>query len=214
MNTKKLVIGGAALAVLALVVAGFAAAHGAYGSRNGGTSPITYDVDPATGTISNVVLAKDNTTYVLAESIALSLADGATVANASGRGQTGLKTSDGDVLALRGPGLMARSVNGTTITFVLPAGATITLREAVEDWSPAGATIDYGNDIKVNVRVHNGTLSVEGQTITVTLDAGGHLDAGPVGNMPGKGFGFGRGPHGEGPMLGGPRGGHGPRGGR
>lgn len=154
MNGKTMMkFGGAALAVVLLVTAGVAMAHaGGRGARVG----VSYDGDPSTGVLTNV--HRNGT--VLFEKVEYAPGDAKVDA--------------------RGPGLNVRALNATTITLTLPANATIEIREAVEDWSPAGATITYEGGEKANLKVRNGTISVEGSVITLTLEADGGAHYGPT----------------------------------
>lgn len=192
-------LGGAAL--LALVVAGAAIAHGQFGTRNETSTSAT--VDASTGTISSIGYQKGNATAVLLESARIAIPVGAAPTNDSRRGYV-VRDDVGDVLAVEGPGLRAASVNGTTVTLVLPAGATVVAHDEVADWSPAGATVTYADGTKANlVLSKNATLHVDGQTLTITLGEKSGLQyhlAGPEG----KPFGV----HGAGMGRGGPRGDH------
>lgn len=201
---------------------GYNATEGTYDGRT--TSAI---IDVAGLTISSLALKEENATRTLAASITLESASEARAA--TGRGPSrgvGLIDGEGNRLSISdGPraGFMAASRNGTTLTIVLPEGALVEVHEAVESWSPAGATIDYGNALKANIVLDNAELSIDGQTLTVTLaeggvarfntirDAGdwcaGHAMAGPgFGPGPGIGGHARRGPPGPGPFgaMGGP----------
>lgn len=188
-------IGGATALVALLVTAGVAMAHA--GGRAGGaaaSSALAYDGDPATGVLTNV----NRNGTVLFERIEFTPADVA--------------------IHARGPGVGLRALNATTVTLTLPADATVVVHEEVPDWSPAGATITYANGEKLNVRVHNGTLALDGSVLTLALDENGGAQlagAGPKGDC-GKGGPGGRGHGGPGAAgmpggFGGP-GGRGPRG--
>lgn len=210
-------IGIAALALVATIAvatAGAAMAHaGGYLGMGRGAATVTEtdgtidgrfvtaSVDPATGTFAALDLKDANATHPLLVSVSL----GEVASGAAKRGGYQLDDGAGDTLAIvdapRG-GFAARSVNGTTLTIVMPEGASIATHDAVASWSPAGATVTYADGTIANLVVKNGTLTVDGQTLVVTLDAGG---AAVYGILPERGpFGFGYGPFGgnHGPTLG------------
>jgi hypothetical protein len=206
---------------------------------------VTATVDVANATVMDLDLKDANSTHPLVVSLVLGTPDGATTTASQGWGAC---SGGGHVGSQRGAGPMrgytlddgagdrlavpdtpharfvATSVNGTTLTLVLPAGAVVTAYEAVDDWSPAGATVDYGNGQKARLVLMNATLAVAGQTLTVAMAAGGVAmygvvpEDGSVGSMPSFGgagpgaHGHGapsRGPHDGGPGIGHPaRGGH------
>lgn len=203
-RTRWMTIGGAVLAVALVASVGVAMAHGPGRGMSDATAAsggsFTYAADLANGTIRDLALVSNNTTYVLATSIVLAQGD------------------YGDALRLgKGPhaGVSAHSVNGTTLTIVLPEGATIATHDSVEKWSPAGATITYAGGQTVNVRLsEDATLALDGQTITVTLGPDSHARFGLVpdgapcehGVKGGAPAGMGmRGPPRGGGMRGGPR---------
>ena len=160
MNRKTMMkFGGAAIAVVLLVTAGVAMAHaGGRGSEM--RAGVTYDGDPASGVLTNV----NRNGSVIFERV---------------------EYTPGDAkLDARGPGVKVRALNATTVTLTLPANATVEIHEAVEDWSPAGATVTYADGKKANLRLHNGTLSVEGSVITLTLEAEGGAHYGLAGAKP------------------------------
>lgn len=229
-KTRSILMAAAAVATLAVASVSVAVAHAngyaGVGGRHGSAgfnetdgqltgTFVTATVDVASATFTSIDLKDANSTHPLVESVTLATPDGATVTASSGgdkrcaRGYV-LDDGAGDRLGLEDSpraGFLATSANGTTLTIVLPAGVAITPHDAVDAWSPAGATVDYGNGQKANLVLKNATLSVDGQTLTVTLDAGG---AAAYGIVPGEGWGFGFGHHGPGmpgPGFGGPHGG-------
>lgn len=194
IDKKWMKFGAAAFVVALLAVAGVAAAHanGALGGKGAGARGVTYDGDPSSGSITNVT--KNGT--LLFEAITWSPEDA----------QVGLRG-----------GAHVRALNATTVTLTLPADATVATHEAVENWSPAGATITYASGETINIRVKNGSVAQDGGVITVSLDEGGAAMIGPTGDGACEGKGHGpRGAHGVGRAFAhafgqGGRGGHGHR---
>lgn len=169
MRKTWMKIGGAAMVVALLVTAGVAVAH-AGGKRGQVGASVAYEGEASSGLLTNVT----RNGAVLFERIAYTPAD----VKLAPRGGVGL-----------------RALNATTVTLTLPADATIAVHDEVEDWSPAGATITYANGEKANLVVRNGTITVDGDVLTVALEADGGLDYRPAGK-PGMGHGAGFGPMG------------------
>lgn len=233
-KTRLALMAGGALAILVVAGVGLAMAHPNLASgapwprgfaRSSGFTDtdgsvagtfVTFTADPAAGALRDLDLKDGNSTHPLVASVTIAPAAGAgfTGSTAAKRGPHGggyaLDDGAGDRLVVQDSpraGFAAHSANGTTVTLVLPEGATITMHEAVDAWSPAGATVDYGNGQKANLVLgKDATLAQDGQTLTVTLAAGGHLVYGLV---PDGAYAMHPG-MGHGPGLGmGPRGGHG-----
>ncbi|GEM_PF-3906965 len=151
--------------------AGFTDANGTVTGRF-----VTFQADPAAGTITDLGSTAANASHPLVAS--LQLGNGSATGSAAMRRGGGYLLDDGagDRLAVGDTplaGFQAMSRNGTTLTITLPAGATVATHDAVADWSPAGATVTYANGEKANLVLGRGsTLAASGQTLTVTLAAG------------------------------------------
>lgn len=243
MQKRTFLWAGAAIAVVASAAIGAAVAqggssngfapgmpflgHGHDGARGGhggfdtSTDPrtgrfVNVSADAANGTFSSLDVRTPNGTLRLLERAQIAYAAGATGTGAARGPGYVLEDGAGDALAIGdapGARLDARSANGTTVTLALPAGATVALHDAVDHWSPAGATVTYADGSVANLVLRNATVSQDGQTLTVALAAGGDLHYGlvppegqPCPGPMGHEMGEPRGEHG----LGGPMGGHGP----
>ncbi|MCA1811958.1 MAG: hypothetical protein LC623_08110 [Halobacteriales archaeon] len=237
---KRTILGGAA--VVALLAVGLLAtqAAGAFGGRhpassagpagrpmgplcerqeltesNGDVSDgcVSFHVDAASGTVTAYTVKANGTDVQLVDSL-----DVPALAGGDERARRGYALHKDDVAFLaQGPGFTVMSRNGTALTLTIPAGATVTVHDAVADWSPAGATIAYGT-VKASLMLPKGsTLSQSGNTLAIQAGPGPvafHLGPNDPLGHPGPGFG-GPGPHGPGfegrdPPREGPR--DGPRG--
>lgn len=189
-NKRWMMWGGAGLLVVALAGVGLAMAHGGasagvgasawgFGPRGGHAAADNVSYEKTDNGYANVQVTRGNSTLLLKS--------------------VESPTPDAIRLQGRGAGIEARSENGTTVTFVFPEGATLVTHDAVESWSPAGATVTYASGEVANLVLgKNATLAQDGQTLTVTLPAQGGMH---FGLLPPEGAPC---PHG-GPMMGGPR---------
>lgn len=197
-KTRIYLLAAAVLATLVVSAIGYAAAHdpslfpmGRDRAARGGFTEsdgtvdgryVTFTTDPATGTLRDLTLKGDNSTTLLLASLRMSLTDGASPAGSvqAERCKGGYLLEDGHgnrvmVRDAPGAGIQLASANGTTLTLALPQDAQVTPHEAVDAWSPAGATITYADGKKANLALSKGaTLTVENNTLTVTVPAGGH----------------------------------------
>jgi hypothetical protein len=179
----------------------------------------SFHADAASGTITAYTTKVNGTDVRLVDSLSVpDLAGGSEQA----RRAYSLRQGDASFLA-GGPGFTVASRNGTALKLALPADATVTLHDAVADWSPAGATISYGAVKASLVLPKDSTITQSGNTLTIQAGPGPvafHL-GGPHGPEPGFGHGgpgmrgpsgpgFGHGPEGRG--FGGPDGGREERG--
>jgi len=222
----KWLYGGITAAVLltvGLIVAGGASAYfghdhsaqqGALACRPGelnmtgdqvAGSCASFTFDAAAGSISGYTFDANGTQIRLIESLTV---DGLAGSDASThRGSFVLAKDDVRLMAHDAPVIEVMARNATTTTLVLPAAATIVVHQAVDDWSPAGATITNGA-VKLNLLLPPGaTISQDGQTLTIQSPHGLRImPAGmpPMGGPMGHGFGA------HGPGGPGPRDGHGP----
>lgn len=185
------------VAALGLLTAGFVAAegpfagtgfHGAWRGRDGHRDGFTetggsvaghvtsFHVDVAAGTITDFAAKVNNTTTPLVDSIRIAALAGGT--EKVHHAQYVLRDASRDAfLALDAPpsGFGVRSANGTTVVLTFPSTATIVTHDAVQDWSPAGATVSYGTVQADLVLGTDSTLTLSGATVTVTLAAHGIL---------------------------------------
>lgn len=171
----------------------------------------SFRVDVAAGTVTEYDVRKDNATFRLLDAIEVAQWS-ADVADVRGRGPAyvvgacGVEDpdargpgcdDDGAILVLSGHGFAARSAVANIVTLTLPAGASVVLHDAVEDWSPAGATVTYSDGTTATLVVgKTSTVAEDGGDLVVTLAAGEHLayHLGPLGH--GLGGAFGKiGPH-------------------
>jgi hypothetical protein len=179
---------------------------------------MSFHADAASGAISAYTLKVNGTDVRLVDSLSVPALAGGKETTA----HRGYSLRNGDVgLMAGGPGLAVMSRNGTALTLAFPASATVTVHDAVSDWSPAGATIAYGAVKATLVLPKGSTLSQSGNTLTiqaakgiVAFHLGGAHPMGPGGFGPRGHFGGPMGGHGfEGRGHGGPpgeRGGRGP----
>jgi hypothetical protein len=157
---------------------------------------MSFHADAASGTITAYTVKVNGTDVKLVDSLNVPA-----LAGGDGQARRGYALHKDDVAFLvQGLGFTVMSRNGTALTLAFPAGATVTAHDEVADWSPAGATIAYG-DLKASLVLPKGsTLSQSGNTLTIQAGPGPvafHLGPnGPLGH-PGPGFGGpGHGPHG------------------
>lgn len=174
----------------------------------------SFSIDAATGVLSDFTYNANGTVVKLIDSLTVSQLAGG---SESVRRDYVLQKDDVRLMARDGPGLQVMARNGTTLKLVLPAEATITVHQAVDAWSPAGATVTYSagaSSVRLNLLLPpDATIAQDGQALTVTTVHGPVVFA-PAGMGPGgPGFGgHGHGHGGPGPMGGGPRGHDGPEG--
>jgi len=195
---KRLLYGGlAAVAVAALAMTAVAAAHGFGGPGFGRGPAMATDARLATcqptgftqsgntvtgGCVSFTSDAADGSIAALAvtsNGTATTLLDKVTVAGLAGATETlrrgyALEQSDVRLGVMDAPtaGLLVGARNGTTVTLEFPAGANLAVHAAVQDWSPAGATVTVGTLTANLVLPPNATLTQSGNTLTVTLPTG------------------------------------------
>lgn len=226
-NTRMILIALAAVGTL-LSGVGLAMAHGGALGRFGGTGSAftvtdgqldgTYvdaTFDAATATLTDVTLTNGNASTLLASRVSIAVPEGANMTATAGRGGYRLDDGQGNVAHVEDSpraGLRVASASGTTVTIVLPEGATVARHEEVAGWSPAGATITYADGTKASLVLRNATLAENASTLVITVDPAGTL---AYAVTPEGGFALGgacAGPMGAGMgMEYGPRGGHGGR---
>lgn len=83
----------------------------------------------------------------------------------------------------RNAGLFIHANQTTTVTYVVADGITLEYHAGEEGWSPEGVLLSDGDHTARLVARGSATVSVDGQTITVTLERAGsaafHLDGKP-----------------------------------
>lgn len=234
---KKTLLGGAA--VVALLAVGLLAtqAVGAFGGFGHGAPGhsgmamcqrqnltessgdvtdgcMSFHADAATGTLTGYTLKVNGSDVKLLDSLTVPA-----LAGGQEELRRGYVLHEGNVaLVALGPQLRVMARNGTAATFAFPAAATVTVHQAVADWSPAGATIDYGT-VKATLLLPPGaTITQSGNSVSVQTVHGpiqfhlGPNGPGPMGmHGPHPGFGGGFAGRGPGPRDGPRDDGFGPR---
>ena len=177
-----------AFAMLALLGAGVAAAAADNTTTDGAPVPATtpglhgksvdFNLDPATGTITDYARIVDGQPVVLFSSITLSNYNAsAAKSHHFARLWLGLdgKAAQMAVFDANNAALFVRSSTGNTVKLVVPDGVNLTAYAGEPGWAPAGVKMQMGNDT-ARLELHGaGNVSVEGQTITVVLGEKAHL---------------------------------------
>jgi hypothetical protein len=144
-------------------------------ARQGGW--VSYQADPASGTVSNYTLVRDIASRALFDSIQLQT--NATGYRAIHRGPAyALVGGNATLVIFDAPnaGIDAVARDGATITFVAADGIGLAKHAADPGWSPEGVLIQVGNATARLVVDKGSHVDVSGQTIIVTLGAKGHLE--------------------------------------
>lgn len=94
------------------------------------------------------------------------------------KGDYGLASFDA-----RNAALFVKAKNATIVTYTVADGIAIEHHAGEEGWSPEGILLRGEGNHTARILTRDATVSVEGQTITVALEAGGsaafHLDGHP-----------------------------------
>lgn len=139
---------------------------------------VRFDVDRANGSLLayTAIDPREDRTILLFESVTVSPYD-ASEAKGGIKGATyRAATDDAKLVAFNAPNaaIHTHARNATTFTYVVPAGVGIEYHGEVADWSPEGVLLRYADNVTARLVVRgNGTLSVDGQTITVSLGPDG-----------------------------------------